>query len=52
MAVEPSALMIEQRPVDAAPVVEGVAEQLPFDDDRFAITSPKRCTITPGECRR
>ena len=34
-AVEPSALMIEQRAPDAAPVVQGVAEDLPFDDDSF-----------------
>lgn len=34
-AVEPSRTMIEQRPPGAAPVVEGVAEDLPFDDDSF-----------------
>jgi SAM-dependent methyltransferase len=34
-AVEPSQTMIAQRPPGAAPVVEGVAEDLPFDDDSF-----------------
>ena len=34
-AVEPSAEMISQRPVDAAPVVQASAESLPFDDDSF-----------------
>jgi SAM-dependent methyltransferase len=34
-AVEPSAEMIAQRPVGAAPVVQGSAEVLPFDDDSF-----------------
>jgi SAM-dependent methyltransferase len=34
-ALEPSRTMIEQRPADAAPVVEGVAEHLPFADDSF-----------------
>lgn len=34
-AVEPSAVMIEQRPEDAAPVVQARAEALPFDDDEF-----------------
>lgn len=34
-AVEPSREMIAQRPPDAAPVVEGVAESLPFDDGGF-----------------
>jgi SAM-dependent methyltransferase len=32
VAVEPSATMIRQRPADAAPVVRGVAEALPFVD--------------------
>lgn len=35
VAVEPSATMIAQRPVDAAPAVQGVAEDLPFPDDSF-----------------
>jgi SAM-dependent methyltransferase len=34
-AVEPSAVMRAQRPPDAAPVVEGRAEALPFADDSF-----------------
>jgi SAM-dependent methyltransferase len=35
VAVEPSAEMIRQRPSDAAPVVRGVAEHLPFRDGTF-----------------
>jgi SAM-dependent methyltransferase len=35
VAVEPSAEMISQRPVGAAPVVQASAEKLPFDDDSF-----------------
>ncbi|MGZ6898417.1 MAG: class I SAM-dependent methyltransferase [Acidimicrobiia bacterium] len=35
VAVEPSPVMIGQRPPDAAPVVQGVAEALPFPDRRF-----------------
>lgn len=34
-AVEPSETMIAQRPEDAAPVVQGFAEELPFDDQSF-----------------
>jgi SAM-dependent methyltransferase len=34
-AVEPSRQMISQRPAGAAPVVQGRAEELPFDDDSF-----------------
>lgn len=34
-AVEPSAVMREQRPADAAPCVAAVAEALPFADDSF-----------------
>lgn len=34
-AVEPSAVMIAQRPAGAAPVVQARAERLPFDDDGF-----------------
>lgn len=34
-AVEPSRVMIEQRPSDAAPVVQASAERLPFPDDTF-----------------
>jgi SAM-dependent methyltransferase len=34
-AVEPSAVMRAQRPPGAAPVVDGRAERLPFDDDSF-----------------
>jgi SAM-dependent methyltransferase len=34
LAVEPSSVMIAQRPADAAPVVCAVAEALPFADDR------------------
>lgn len=35
VALEPSAEMIAQRPADAAPAVQGVAENLPFPDDSF-----------------
>ena len=35
VAVEPSAVMIAQRPPDAAPAVQGAAEALPFADDSF-----------------
>ncbi len=34
-AVEPSREMIAQRPPGSAPVVQGVAEDLPFEDDSF-----------------
>lgn len=34
-AIEPSAEMIAQRPADAAPVVQGAAEDLPFANDSF-----------------
>lgn len=34
-ALEPSTKMIRQRPPDAAPAVQGVAEDLPFADDSF-----------------
>ncbi len=34
-AVEPSAVMIAQRPPEGAPVVQASAEQLPFADDSF-----------------
>jgi SAM-dependent methyltransferase len=34
-AVEPSAVMIAQRPPDAAPAVQASAESLPFPDDAF-----------------
>jgi SAM-dependent methyltransferase len=35
VAVEPSEVMIAQRPPGAAPVVRAVAEELPFPDDSF-----------------
>lgn len=34
-ALEPSQTMIDQRPPGSAPVVQGVAEELPFGDDSF-----------------
>ena len=34
-AVEPSSVMIAQRPEGAAPVVQATADALPFDDDSF-----------------
>jgi SAM-dependent methyltransferase len=34
-AVEPSQVMIEQRPVGAAPAVQASAEDLPFEDNSF-----------------
>ncbi len=34
-AVEPSEVMISQRPPGAAPAIRASAENLPFDDDRF-----------------
>jgi hypothetical protein len=37
LAVEPSSVMIAQRPANAAPVVRAVAEALPVADD------PGRC---------
>lgn len=37
VAVEPSSAMIAQRPPDAAPVVRGVAESLPFRDRSFDV---------------
>src|SRR5690348_6361411 len=35
VAVEPSAVMIAQRPSDSAPVVRARAERLPFEDGAF-----------------
>jgi len=35
VALEPSPVMIAQRPRDAAPVVQGCAEELPFEDGSF-----------------
>jgi SAM-dependent methyltransferase len=35
VALEPSPVMIAQRPPGAAPVVRGRAEELPFEDDAF-----------------
>jgi SAM-dependent methyltransferase len=35
IGLEPSRVMIEQRPRDAAPVIQGVAERLPFRDASF-----------------
>jgi SAM-dependent methyltransferase len=35
VALEPSPVMIAQRPAEAAPVVQGRAEALPFEDDSF-----------------
>jgi SAM-dependent methyltransferase len=35
LAIEPSAAMRQQRPVDAAPALAAHAEALPFDDDSF-----------------
>lgn len=35
VAVEPSGVMIAQRPAGAAPVVQASAESLPFEDDAF-----------------
>lgn len=37
LAVEPSSVMIAQRPANAAPVVRAVAEALPFADDRVDV---------------
>jgi len=34
-AIEPSQVMIDQRPLGAAPVVQASAEDLPFEDDSF-----------------
>ena len=34
-AVEPSRVMIEQRPAGAAPAIQASAEDLPFEDDSF-----------------
>ena len=38
-AVEPSAVMRAQRPEAAAPVVDGRAEALPFDDDSYDVAA-------------
>ena len=38
VAVEPSEVMVSQRPVGAAPAVRAVAERLPFADDTFGST--------------
>jgi len=38
IAVEPSPVMIEQRPADAAPAVRGVVEDLPLDDQSVDAT--------------
>src|SRR5690242_16522897 len=35
VAIEPSAVMVSQRPRDSAPVVQGQAEGLPFTDNAF-----------------
>lgn len=35
IALEPSAEMTRQRPAGAAPVIQGIAEDLPFDDKAF-----------------
>jgi SAM-dependent methyltransferase len=35
VAVEPSTVMIAQRPPGSAPVIQATAEQLPFEDDSF-----------------
>lgn len=35
VAVEPSVVMIDQRPADAAPAVQASADRLPFADDSF-----------------
>jgi SAM-dependent methyltransferase len=37
VALEPSSVMISQRPIGAAPVVQGRAESLPFSDDAFDV---------------
>jgi SAM-dependent methyltransferase len=36
-AVEPSAVMIGQRPAGSAPVIQASAESLPFEDDSFDV---------------
>jgi len=38
IAVEPSSVMISQRPNGSAPVVQAVAEQLPFADNSFDLS--------------
>ena len=35
VAVEPSLVMLRQRPPEAAPAVQAIAERLPFGDDAF-----------------
>ena len=37
VAVEPSRVMIAQRPASCAPVIQGSAEQLPFADKEFDV---------------
>jgi hypothetical protein len=41
VAVEPSDVMVKQRPASAAPVVQAVDEALPFDADAFDMGLPK-----------
>jgi SAM-dependent methyltransferase len=43
VAIEPSTEMLGQRPPDAAPAIQGVAEALPFGDDAFTATL---CVLT------
>lgn len=38
VAVEPSDVMIDQRPAEAGPVVRATAEELPFGDSSFDVT--------------
>lgn len=38
-AVEPSAVMISQRPAGSAPAIQATAEDLPFEDDSFDATT-------------
>lgn len=39
LAIEPSTVMIEQRPADAAPAVRAAAEALPFGSRQFDVAT-------------
>jgi hypothetical protein len=51
LAVEPSGVMIEQRPVATAPVVQATAEALPLRDESVdAALPPTPREHWPGQC--
>ena len=50
VAVEPSEVMITQRPPDAAPVVRAVAEALPFSNGSASATARTTGAASGGRC--